>query len=303
MQFLNIETSEPDDEIVQYITERLNSVECEDGKFNIKGTTTGNSTSVTCKIEDSGKRVKKIQQYNSLINNVAGILADYIVKKYESRLIYRIINTNYGYFNAAEKREIFNLVEIALIDDTKSFLNNLFQVRRRNILIRKLFDYFEDSNQIILEGFVNFRLKEYMKDLEDIVDKAVDSFLIDREYREFIRLLRYFVEIQEPKFTVVHVTPSFDGKYILSDGNKNEITGKCIQELLDEVSVGEISFDDLLMSSLITLAPTRIVIHKVTAFQNKELLETIKNVFSGKVSICNNCELCVSYMVGNKNKK
>ena len=44
-------------------------------------------------------------------------------------------------------------------------------------------DYFDNSNSIILDGFVNFRLKDYIKDLEEIVDKAVDDFLTDREYR------------------------------------------------------------------------------------------------------------------------
>ena len=300
LQSLNIDTCERDEDIIQYISDRLNSIECEDGRIRVEGKNCENSTSVICSIEDAGKTTAESQQYNSLINNVSCVLADYIVKKYESRMISRIISSNYGYFNAAEKREIFNLVEVNLLDDEKSFLNSLFKVRRRNIVIRRLFDYFENSKSIVLEGFVNFRLKEYIKDLEDMVDKAVDTFLTDREYREFIRLLRYFVEIQEPRFKVVNITPAFNGKYSLFDEAHEEITGKCIQELMDEVSVGEISNDDMLVSSLITLAPQRVVIHKAEAFQNKELLETIRNVFSGRVTLCCSCELCLSSLTGSK---
>ena len=46
---------------------------------------------------------------------------------------------------------------------------------------------------------------------------------MDREYREFIRLLRYFVEIQEPKIDTVHVIVNYDNSISL-DGSKREIT-------------------------------------------------------------------------------
>jgi putative sporulation protein YtxC len=164
-------------------------------------------------------------------------------------------------------------------------------------------DYFDNSNNIILDGFVNFRLKEYIKDLEEVVDKAVDDFLMDREYREFIRLLRYFVDIQEPKIDTVHVIVSYDNHYTLLDGSKNEITNECIQEYVNEISEGEINYDDLLVSSLITFAPRKIVIHSSGQFRNKELLETIKNVFAGRVVLCQGCEICSVIMVKSETKK
>jgi putative sporulation protein YtxC len=164
-------------------------------------------------------------------------------------------------------------------------------------------DYFENSDNIILDGFVNFRLKDYVRDLEEIVDRAVDDFLMEREYREFIRLLRYFVDIQDPKFDTIHVIVGYDSKYTLLDDSRKEITNDCIQEFVNEISEGEINYDDLLVSSLITLAPKRIVIHYTGQFKNKELLETIKNVFLGKVIICNGCEICLINAVKSENKK
>ena len=47
---------------------------------------------------------------------------------------------------------------------------------------------------------------------------------MEREYREFIRLLKYFVDIQDPKFEIIHVVLKPDNKYILLDENKKEIT-------------------------------------------------------------------------------
>lgn len=163
-------------------------------------------------------------------------------------------------------------------------------------------EYFEHSNSVILDGFVNFRLKDYVKDLEEIVDKAVDDFLMEREYKEFIRLLRYFVDIQEPKFNVIHIIAGYDNKYILLDENKHEITNECLQEFMNDLPEGEINYDDLLVSSLITMAPRKLIIHGTKGFRNKELLETIKNVFWGKLIVCSECELCIINCVRSENK-
>jgi putative sporulation protein YtxC len=144
---------------------------------------------------------------------------------------------------------------------------------------------------------VNFRIKEYSVELEDIVDKAVDAFLMEREYQEFIKLLRYFVDIQEPRLEAVHILPGFNNKYVLLDQLHNEITNDCIKEFLTEVPECDINYDDLLVSSLITLAPIRIYIHHANQIRNKELIETIKNVFLNKVILCSGCDLCKSVKI------
>jgi hypothetical protein len=65
-----------------------------------------------------------------------------------------------------------------------------------------------------------------------------------------------------------------------------------MKDFINEIPDGELNFDDLLVSTLITLAPKLITIHCISSFKNKELLETIKNVFTNRVLICNGCNLC-----------
>lgn len=304
MQYLCIGVDERAEDIIQHITKELQQLKNKKIDYSINEVNADGSTSIVCSInEDRLVEEKSSQYYNILMMHVSNALADFIIRQYEEKLIARIINSNYCYFNSAERKEILNLALKLVRNDDKNFLNSLFQIRRRNVIIRKLLDYFESSNSLILDGFVNFRLKDYIKDLEEIVEKAVDEFLMEREYREFIRLLRYFVEIQEPKVDVVHVIVSYDNKYILLDEHKNEITNECIREFANEISAGEINYDDLLVSSLITLAPKKIIIHSLGQFKNKELLETIKNVFSGRVGICSGCEACMHDLIKKWNKK
>ncbi len=293
MQFLSIGVSEQDSDIIDHMRSQLKLLKNKHIDCSIDEVSCNGSKSIICTIDDGKPEISKHpHSLECLRVHIANALADYIIKQYEEKLLARIINSNYCYFNAAERKEILAHAIRIVRNEDKNFLNSLFQMRRRNVIIRKLLDYFEGSNSLILDGFVNFRLKEYIKELEEVVDKAVDDFLMDREYREFIKLLRYFVDIQEPKFNVVHVTPHHEGKYVLMDENRTEITNECIQEFVNEIAGGEVNFDDLLVSSLITLSPRRIIIHGTDTFRNKELLETIKNVFAGKIVICSGCELC-----------
>lgn len=61
-----------------------------------------------------------------------------------------------------------------------------------------------------------------MRQLEDSVDIAIDEYLMDKEYNEFIKLLRHFVDLQEPKRDLVNVVFS-NHKIILMDENLNYI--------------------------------------------------------------------------------
>jgi len=292
MQFLCIGVDESADFILQQITDEFKAIDSNKLGLNIDKVDSGDSASIICSIKDKNAADIDPKDLEMTKIHISNALADFIIQEYEEKLISRIINTNYCYFNLDEKKDIFELSLKIVQNDDKNLVNSLFQVHRRNVIIRRLIEYLENSDSIILEGFVNFRLKDYLKDLEEVVEKAVDDFLMEREYNEFIRLLKYFVEIQEPKFEVIHVLVGYDSKYVLLDEKHREITNECIQEFVNDITQGDINYDDLLVGSLITMAPKKVVIHSNGQFKNRELLETIKNVFNGKVVLCSQCELC-----------
>ena len=60
--------------------------------------------------------------------------------------------------------------------------------RRENIYI-SLLKYIDENKSFILYGFVNFRLENYKKTLEYVVDLNVNNFLIEKEYNEFVSIL------------------------------------------------------------------------------------------------------------------
>jgi len=234
------------------------------------------------------------RQDADLTLSISKVLSEFIIKNFEEKLIIRIINTNYCYFNAPEKKDICTAaLKIIRVEDG-ILVNSLFRLRRKNMITNRIIDYLKTSNILILDGFINFRLKDYLHELEDIVDRAVDDFLMEREYKEFIKLLKYFVEMQEPRYNEIDLLQNPSGKYFLMDKSGRDITSECLQELNAGISRPDLSQDDLLVSSLITLAPRKIVVHNAESFRNSILLETVKSVFAGKIIICRGCSVCES---------
>lgn len=54
-----------------------------------------------------------------------------------------------------------------------------------------------------------------------------------------------------------------------------------------------LNYEDLVVSALITIAPRNIMVHTSDRLSDKEVLETIKSVFEGRVVVCEGCELCI----------
>lgn len=284
---------EPNSELIKHqIANELLKVHGSQIDYSLQELDCEGVISLVCEI-DEAFYPNKIWDQSCITVHFSNALAEYIIFKYEEKLINKIINENYCYFNGNEKKSIAkHAIKITQNEDEK-FIYKLLSIRRKNEIVRKLMEYFSNSSTLIIDGFVKFRLKGYLKELENVVDKAVDNYLVEREYSEFINLLKYFIESKQPMVDVVHVYP-INGKYSLTNSKGKEISDRSISELFIEVEKGEINHDDLLISSLVTLAPEKIILHKVKNIRKKELLETIKCVFDKKIQVCTGCKCCNS---------
>ncbi|MBE7041971.1 MAG: hypothetical protein E7399_00550 [Ruminococcaceae bacterium] len=203
-------------------------------------------------------------------------LAEKIVTVYQPYLIQRLVKKRYFYFTEAEQKEIDMIAES-------------YQKRRswQELLEQRLNEFLKKNNVIHLDGFVRFRMEEYLRELEHTVDKAAEDYLIDREYREFIGMLTCLTEIQPCLIEQVHVKLTESGDYGIFDGEYRLVVSEEVA-----VSFDSLSREDLLLSRLITLSPHEIIVHRKQEITNKELLNTMINVFGKKVRFCEECSFC-----------
>lgn len=247
----------------------------------------GEFTFLDCLVSD--KKGKGRENLETIKSYIANCLAEVIVDEWEARIIRKVIRHNYYYYNEDEKQHI--------LSKAKEILNpvgfgSYQRLQRKEKVMQKILEYLNLHKELILEGFINFRLKDYQEELEQIVNSAVDEFLLEKEYLEFIRLLKYFVDIQEPKIKQTKIIFRSNGKFELLDSENQPVQHECLQGLLLDLKENEINYDDLLISALITLAPEEVELHIEEGVTTGDTIKTIENVFGKRVTKCEGCDIC-----------
>lgn len=212
--------------------------------------------------------------------HTAKAIAEIILDDFKHNFIRKIIKEDYDYFNPDE--------QIKLVKNAKRLLNK--KKSHKEKIFYRVREFLEHNKTINIEGFIQFRLKEYTTEIEELIEKVVDEYLIEKEYMDFIKLLKYFVEIQEPKKEIVHVIMRNKG-FDLLDGKLKHISHDFLKDFKDEILNNEIDKDDLLISVLISIAPKKVVIHSKKKLNN-EIIDTLKNVFEDKIIFCKECNIC-----------
>lgn len=222
---------------------------------------------------------------------VAEIVATFIVERWEKDLLESLLASEYEGLDEEATEEICRRAR-AILDQGESSCLQVQQGRGESIYGRVL-EYFQENNWLNIDGFVRFRLPDYLMELDQALEEAVDEYLMEKEYDEFVRLLRYFVEAQEPRVEKVHVILSPGGGFQLYDGENRNLNGEYLDGFLVDIADSELNYEDLLISSLITISPRQVVLHGADKGRCHNTINTIKSVFGERVIHCNGCSRCL----------
>ena len=222
-----------------------------------------------------------------VLDRYLNVVAEYIIDRYENRMLKRILEEQHKDLSVVAKREILKNTETCSDDPELGY-----EARKQTILL-SVYDYLKEDGTLFLDGFVAFRLKDYENLLERLCQRLREQYFTRREYEDFISLLRYFVNISQARPDFIHIVVHPAGGYNLIDESGKDVTASCFSEFLEgEILLTEEAYDDLLISVLITLAPKNIIFHGRKNMRNRELYHTISRVFDGKVTDCPGCDIC-----------
>lgn len=222
------------------------------------------------------------------LSKVSSILCFLVIDELEEDLLKRLILQNYFYFDGNERNKILTLCFDIMADDFSKLFDKKFK------LLYDIFYHFLSTHRsIVLNGFINFRVKNYLSLLDDIVNEAVNHFVIEKEYLEFISLLKLYINSQEYGCEMVHIIFS-SSESILLDENKNLIVVN--DDIFKAKILSDITFssNDYILNSLLTLLPKKIYIHLVDNYRD-EFINTLQLVFENKINICTECNICQLY--------
>ena len=230
----------------------------------------------------------KGKNLNSFYTAFSKILSSAIIEFYENDIVKHMINCNYFYFTDIEQRKIFDIAYDYLYNgDLKESY-----IRKDSIMI-SCFEYFSNNKSVILDGFINFRIHDYIKIIDYIVDMAVNKFVIDREYTEFIDLLKCYIDSKDCLANTVHLIYQNKESTLLDEYKK---VIDLDDSILNSKYLSDITFssNDYTLNTLLTLLPEKIFIHLVDSIQD-EFINTLKLIFDNRIYLCDDCNLCKIY--------
>ena len=232
---------------------------------------------------------------NSFIHEISCILSCLVIDELEEKILKKLILKNYFYFEALERKKILEICFEIFSDDFNKYFNDKY-----NCLIDDFSSYLNVNKSIILNGFINFRIKDYIKILENVVDEAVSTFVIEKEYFEFVSLLKLYVNSQTSTCEIIHLVYSNENS-ILLDKNKNIID--IDDNILKSKYLSDISFssNDYALNGLLTFIPKKIYIHLLDNCID-EFIHTLSLIFEDRIEICTDCDICNLYKNNKKLK-
>ncbi len=227
---------------------------------------------------------KKVAAYKNFYNNIAKAILDIILNIYAEDIINKNLYLYVDDLKVSEKKEVAKISKNILLDE-ENFLNE------KKSIYMEIKDYLKNNSIVLVDGLIRFRLKklDYLIDLA--IERGIDEFTAEKEYKEFIKVLQYFVESQEPKYELIHLVFE-EMNYKLLDDNGNIIDKDFFSEIITEIDDTNISKDDILISTLIVIAPEKMVLHLDDKFKDKDVVKVIISVFQDRVYICQGCEKC-----------
>lgn len=235
---------------------------------------------------------------------VGGILAEFLLERAEDALLTDLIRRGRQDLKDEAASDILGYCKQIMneedsIGDPSAEPHG--RMRRRKLLSQDLIQCFQQESVLNLDGFLRFRLFKYGAELKDIIEYAKDEYLMDQQYKEFIALLKYFVYIQDAKIPEAHLLHKGGHEFVLLNEQLKPIETDQLDttfkvEFLDK----DYSFEDLIVSTLITIAPERIYIH--TREPGVAVIKTISQIFEGRSEICEYCGVCIS-MLGDRGQQ
>jgi putative sporulation protein YtxC len=229
---------------------------------------------------------------DTVYEKAGNAIAQYILEEVEGSILRELIVKEFHYDHPCDLEIIEGYCKQFLFYEGESLISNDEIKKRRLAKIgSQISEYLQTHTQLNLDGFLKFRLQEYVDEMREVVEYAIDEFMMDQQYQEFISLLKYFVYIQEAKIPSAHLIHKGGHEFvILNDELKPIDTSDFDASFTLEILDKDINLEDMIVSTLITVSPQTIYIH--TREPDLPVIHTITQIFENRSTVCSYCRTC-----------
>ena len=216
---------------------------------------------------------------------LARALAKYLITFHGREWLEKLLLRRYRVFEEIERQQIVDYALHLLHNDAEQDWDRL------DLATTVVFNYLTAQSVVVAEGLRTFLLADVRHEFEDAIDQAVDAHLMDREYQEFVQLLRRMVNLSGSRPEWIHVHFSH-GRFFFEDVLGVRQGDDLVDDMLDGLGDDSGGLEEVLISALVTIAPNRVTIHQGPLAA--EGRETLLKIFDGRILFCRGCGRCYS---------
>lgn len=281
------------EQITEAVRDALVEIDLIRDKIELRRVPLTGGTGIVCDISPASVEVAAAARAKAAVPIAAAMIAGY-----EHGLVGRLIQKELGNGEREGAAAVRSHCEQLLLPDVEGA--DSFFCRRVEKLAEAIAAYLAEEPFLHVEGFLRFRAMAYMEELQDTVSYAVDEWLMERQYQEFISLLKYFVYIQEAKIPAAHVVHRGNHDFALFDETMRPIDTKQMDQFMVELIDKDINYEDVIVSTLISVSPGKLYIHSRTP--EAQVIKTIMTIFDDRAELCEDCHICVPLLEEGRRK-
>ena len=152
---------------------------------------------IICEDECYNEKIKEI--INLYVSN---ILYRIVIDNYRKKEMFEFLTDNYFFLKQNEILEAEDkVIKVLKCEEKTTNEDFIYCLNRINSMIEKIRECISENQEINIDGFITFRMRKLRGDIEKIIDKVIEIYMVEKEYKEFVKLLKYFVE---KKYSLSH---------------------------------------------------------------------------------------------------
>jgi putative sporulation protein YtxC len=227
---------------------------------------------VICDYEEMGEPAYEILIYH-VASAVTGIVRSSLISQWVQRLVLRqAVDASASERHQLQTRATKTLTEAAWVPGEE--------------ILARVMEYLAAHHFMHLEGFASFRLDDHVQRVSDAVTIAIAEWNTERTRHDIVQLLRYFVATADSYVDRVDVFLQRNGRFRLVDKPGHVVDNAYLARYVSDLRDGAVDPGDLLVSTLITLAPVELHCYCETELP---VMSMIRDVFQERVTFHQGC--------------
>lgn len=223
---------------------------------------------------------------------IIGGIAHLLLHKYEVQELRNLLREQYFFANEEEMDAIIKYAQYLLCQgDIHEDMELTDVMRQRQQMLCTLIEEYiaamEPSEGFNVEGFFRFRMQPLWRSYPKVLETAIDEYMMEKEYRDYIAYLRNIVQDRSRQLPLLHIIYKAENDYRLLDESGNDVS---TEHVIHHDQADRIVHDDPFFNHIMMINPDLVVLHYIE--EDHPIAMNLRNIFADRYVYCQGCKYC-----------